>query len=295
MKPIKRLDRYIMEQIYKISDAELKRLQEVEFEILIEFDRICRKYHIQYSLDGGTLLGAVRHKGFIPWDDDIDVIMLRQEYFRFRKACKREMDHERFFLQDYRSDPNYRWGYAKIRRNGTELLRPGQERLGQHSGIYIDLFVVDNVPDGYFSRRLHHLLCFLIRKAQYSPVGRYREKNLFLRGAYYLLSRISRDDVFHVRNWLAARTNRRRTELISHYTFEYPKHCRYGLPRKCFDEMIEMEFEGKMFFGFKDYDCYLSTYYGDYMSLPPKEKQVPHLEMTRLRFGGQNLENRMKD
>lgn len=273
-----------MKQEYQISDMELKQLQRVELEILIELDRICRKYHIQYSLDGGTLLGAVRHKGFIPWDDDIDVIMLRTEYFKFRKACKRDLDRGRFFLQDYLTDPGYRWGYAKLRRNGTELLRPGQEQLKQHSGIYIDLFVVDNVPDNYFGRRLHHLLCFLIRKTLYSEIGKSNEKNLFVKGIYHALSRIPREDVFHVRNWLAAKSNRKRTELISHYTFEYPRHCRYGLPRKCFDEMAELEFEGRKFYGFQDFHCYLSTYYGDYMTLPPKEKQVSHLKIARLRL-----------
>ncbi len=235
-----------------ISDVQLKQLQRVELEMLVELDRICRKYHIQYSLDGGTLLGAVRHKGFIPWDDDIDVIMLRTEYFKFRKACKHDLDCERFFLQDYRSDPGYRWGYAKLRRNHTELMREGQERLGQHSGIFIDIFVADNVPDQFFSRRVHHLLCFLIRKTLYSEVGKYNEGNFFLRFVYCMLSRIPRDRVFRVRNWLAARTNQKRTELISHYTLEYPRSCRYGLPRKCFDEIVEMDFEGRSFYGFKD-------------------------------------------
>ena len=93
-----------MEQKYQISEAELKQLQRIELEMLVELDRICRKYRIEYSLDGGTLLGAVRHKGFIPWDDDADVIMLRREYMKFRKACRKDLDHTRFFLQDYRSD-----------------------------------------------------------------------------------------------------------------------------------------------------------------------------------------------
>ncbi len=273
-----------MAQAYQITDSELKRLQRVELEMLIEFDRICREYHIRYSLDGGTLLGAVRHQGFIPWDDDIDVIMRREEYFRFRKACRKDLDRSRFFLQDYLSDPYYRWGYAKLRRKGTEFVRLGQERLKQHPGVFMDIFVVDNVPDGYVSRRVHHFFCFLIRKALYSEVGKYNENNPLLRWGYRGLSKIPRDRIFHIRNGLAARANRKPTELISHYTLEYPEHCRYGLPGKCFDEFVELEFEGRKFNAFKDYHLYLSTYYGDYMTLPPKEKQVPHLTVSRLKL-----------
>lgn len=273
-----------MEQAYEISDIELKQLQKTELEMLIEFDRICRKYQIRYSLDGGTLLGAVRHKGFIPWDDDIDVIMRREEYFKFRKACKKDLDRSRFFLQDYRTDPGYRWGYAKLRRNGTEFVRRGQELLKQHSGIFMDIFVADNVPDGYISRRVHHFFCFLIRKALYAEVGKYNEENPIFRQIYQMLSRIPRDLFFSMRNALAVRANQKPTELISHYTLEYPKHCRYGLPGKCFDELTELDFENRKFYAFRDYDLYLSTYYGDYMTLPPKEKRKPHLTVSKLKL-----------
>ena len=278
------------EQAYEIEDSELRQLQRIELEMLIEMDRICKKYGIKYSLDGGTLLGAVRHKGFIPWDDDIDVIMLREEYVKFRKACVRNLDTTRFFFQDYRTDPEYRWGYAKFRRKGTKFVRLGQEHLKQNAGVFMDIFVVDNVPDGYLSRRVHHFACFLIRKILYSEVGKYNETNPILRFVYRELSKIPRDMVFHVRNCLAAPLSRTRTQLISHYTLEYPKHCRYGLPRECFDEMIELEFEGYKFPGFKKYDLYLSTYYGDYMTLPPKEKQVPHLTVSALKLVEPQLE-----
>lgn len=267
---------------YVISQQELRQLQNIELEMLIELDRICRKCGIKYSLDGGTLLGAVRHKGFIPWDDDIDVIMLREEYVKFRKSCKEDLDRSRFFFQDYRTDPNYRWGYAKLRRKNTKFIRLGQEHLKQNSGVFIDIFVVDNVPDGYLTRRIHHFLCFLIRKTLYSEVGKENEKNPLSRAIYQCMSKIPRNAAFHVRNCLAAPLSRKRTELISHYTLEYPKQCRYGLPRECFDKMIELEFEGRKFPCFQKYDLYLSTYYGDYMTLPPKEKRVPHLTVSTL-------------
>ena len=269
-----------MGQAYEISNEELKQLQRVELEMLIEVDRICKQHHIKYSLDGGTLLGAVRHKGFIPWDDDIDLIMLREEYVKFKKACEQDLDTKRFFLQDYETDKNYRWGYAKLRRNNTKFIRLGQEHLKQNAGVFIDIFVADNVPDNFIIKRLHHSLCFLIRKTLYSEVKRQLTTNPFSKGINGLLCMIPRDGVFGVRNWLAKVSNRKRTELISHYTLQYPKSCKYGLPRKCFDEFIELEFEGRKFPGFKEYDCYLSGHYGDYMKLPPKEQQIPHLQVS---------------
>lgn len=267
---------------YLPSGKDLKMLQKIELEMLIELDRICKKNNISYSLDGGTLLGAVRHKGFIPWDDDVDVIMLRREYSKFRKACKKDLDESRFFLQDYRSDPNYRWGYAKLRRKGTEHVRLGQEMLKQKTGVFIDIFVADQVPDSYLLRRVHHFLCFCIRKMLYAPLGEANSSSWLLRRWYSLLNKIPRNVSFWLRDLLAVCCNRKRKELISHYTLQYPKSCRYGLPRRCFDEMIEMEFEGRSFSGFKEYDVYLRMHYGNYMELPPVEERKAHLHVSRL-------------
>ena len=126
--------------------------------------------------------------------------------------------------------------------------------------------------------------CFCIRKALYAPLGSVNASSGFMRGWYGILSKIPRDAIFHFRNKLAKRSNCGKTELISHYTLEYPKRCRYGLPRKCFDKMIELDFEGRKFWGFQEYDLYLSRLYGDYMELPPVEDRTPHLKVSKLQL-----------
>ncbi len=260
----------------KVEGELLRKLQMTELEMLVEVDRICRKYHIAYSLDGGTLLGAVRHDGFIPWDDDADIIMLHRDYERFYKACKKELDTERFFLQDYRTDSQYLWGFAKMRRNHTTFLREGQEHVKCHTGVCIDIFYCDNVPDGFLLRRLHYFCCFCIRKGQYSMVGKNTEKSRFLRAWYSLLSKIPRNVWFRLLEMLAQATNRKQTKLVRHVTYPFPRKCRFGMSRKYFDAYIDKEFEGHSFKIFKQYDRYLKMLYGDYRELPPPEERQVH-------------------
>lgn len=260
----------------KIEGELLRKLQKTELELLIEVDRICRKYNIHYSLDGGTLLGAIRHNGFIPWDDDADIIMLRGEYEKFYKACEKELDKERFFLQDYRTDQYYRWGYAKMRRNNTVFLREGQEHIKCHAGVCIDIFYCDNIPDDPLLRRLHFTWCYCIRKGQYSMVGQKVEKSPVLRAWYSLISKIPRDFWFQQMEMLADITNHKKTKMVRHVTFPMPKRCLYGVPIKFFDEYIEKDFEGYSFKIFKRYDKYLKMLYGDYMSLPPLKDRKIH-------------------
>ena len=125
-----------------LEEETLRKLQKTELEILIEVDRICQKNRIHYSLTGGTLLGAVRHGGFIPWDDDADISMLRSEYKKFQRACKRDLDTERFYFQDMENTPGYRWGYGKVRRKDTIFLREGQEQMPYEQGIFLDVFLL---------------------------------------------------------------------------------------------------------------------------------------------------------
>ena len=256
-----------------LNEEQLKALQQVELEMLVEIDRICRQNNICYTLDSGTLLGAVRNKGFIHWDDDADVVMTRDAYERFYQACKTQLDTKRFFLQDYRTDNEYRWGYPKMRRKDSLFVREDQAMLPWHQGIFIDIFVYDNVPDTWIARRLHLIFCYIIRKVQYAIVGKENAKSHLLRMWYGVLMKIPRDIVFVWMEKVYSRCNRYPTSLKRHMTYPYRKKCRYGLPSKCFNKQIELEFEGHNFLCSQEYDTYLTILYDDYMVPPPKEER----------------------
>ncbi|MCR5798449.1 MAG: LicD family protein [Lachnospiraceae bacterium] len=257
-----------------ISPEDLRLMQLNELELLAEVDRICRKNNIIYSLDGGSLLGAVRHKGFIPWDDDADVIFTRSEYDKFFEACKKDLNTEKFFLQEHRTDPFYRWGYSKLRLLGTEFVRSGQEHMKYKTGICIDVFVNDNVPDGCLSRRLHHAIHFCIRKILYSELGMVEAPRAFQRGVYKLLNKISVDRVFNIIRKIYTHYNAHPTKLICHTLFPTPGvGNKYGIDASFLAESEDVEFEGMLFMASTKRHEYLTSLYGDYMTPPPAEKR----------------------
>ena len=102
--------------MHKLTDKELKKLQKIELDILIEFDKICKKNNLRYVLVGGTLIGAIRHKGFIPWDDDIDVSMPRKDYNKFIKIQEKELNHNKYYFQSMETNDKFGLPFAKLRR-----------------------------------------------------------------------------------------------------------------------------------------------------------------------------------
>lgn len=261
----------------------LRQLQLIQLEMLIEVDRICTKHNINYSIDGGTLLGAVRHKGFIPWDDDIDVIMTRSEYEIFFERCRTELDHTRFFLQERRTDPHYRVAYTRVRRKNTVYVRAGQEHMKHHSGVLIDIFILDNVPNQMVFRYFHYGLCFFFRKILWSATGKIVMPNLAHRIIYSVLSCIPKGWAFKGFKMLADICNRRSTDLVSHYAMTYPnpRINKFGMPAYLLDGYTRLEFEGHTFKAIERYHDYLTWLYGDYMQLPPTEQQKPHIHLSR--------------
>jgi len=265
----------VVRQGYQLSDDELRQVQLIQVDLISEVDRICKKMNIRYNMVGGTMLGAIRHKGYIPWDDDADIGFLREEYEKFREACKTELNHEKYYIQDCRDTEGYRWGYGKLRRKDTEFIRLNQEFMPYEQGIAIDLMPFDNVPNSQIGKRIHKLKCFIYRKIFWSAVGRKTDKNAIKRFVYKLLYLIPEKTITKSYQRFINRCGKKETKEVRILTFPTPKKV-FGYDRKWYTELDNYEFEGKNFPGAKDYSGYLSVKYKNFMDLPPIEKRKTH-------------------
>lgn len=280
-----------MAEIKHIRGEEFRRMQLLELDMLKEFDRVCRENDIRYTVFGGTLLGAVRHKGYIPWDDDADIAMLREDYEKFRK-CAHLLDKNICYFQDHKNDPGYRWGYAKLRRTGTRFVRVGQEHLTCRTGLFIDIFPMDDIPLSTLGQIWNDFYCFCLRKVLWSEVGKLTEKNPIKRGVYKLLARIDPEKVYKRLDALAAKSRNDSPNLVRCLLFTatgklYRKNSlktRYGMPKKWFLELTEYDFETMKVLGTTDYDENLSYIYGDYMKLPDENNREPHSPVSDYSF-----------
>ncbi len=269
-------------KLYKMSEIELKKLQMIQLEMLCEVDRICRKCNIRYNIIAGTLLGAVRHQGFIPWDDDADIALLRTEYERFREACKTELNQEKFYFQDHTNTEGYRWGYGKLRRKNTLFLRKYQESMPYEQGVFIDVFPLDNVPNSRNARTWMNIRCFILRKLMWAPVGVKAATNMLQRSTYKVLSMIPPKFIYKKYSKLVEQCRRIDSQWVRILTFPTPNK-EYGYLKQWYEDSEEIMFEGVLFKGISDYHEYLSFKFGDYLQLPEEKDRKVH-GVTSLRL-----------
>lgn len=269
----------------ELTEEQLKKLQNVELEIMLEIDRICKKNNIKYSLTGGTLLGAVRHGGFIPWDDDADVSMLRSEYVKFQKACKEDLNHSKFYFQDIDNTKGYRWGYGKLRRKDTVFLRENQEDMPYEQGVFVDVFPRDSVPNNTLLRKIHTFICFCVRKMMWSPVGKNVSDSFLMRKWYGVLHIISKNNISKIYHRLVKISKNIDTEYVRALTFPLPNK-QIGYKRKWYERYTTVLFENHEFMVEASYKEWLEAEFGDYMQLPPKEKRKVH-PVSELKFPGE--------
>ena len=258
-----------------LTPGELRAIQLHELECMAVIDRICRTERLRYYMAGGTLLGAVRHKGFIPWDNDIDIAMPRKDYEHFLKIAPEQLG-EKYFLKHYKTDPFCVVAYAKICENGTVFKEELTAHLSTHHGIFVDIFPLDFAPESRIKRQVEYLYRTLLKRICFVKL------KIKCRRGKWVSALVKIPSMFFSRSFLwnriernAKRMNSKPTDLImsaySAYGAErelmHPED--YGVP-------VEMEFEGHLLFAPVQAEKLLSKTYGNYMELPPENQRVTH-------------------
>lgn len=245
--------------------ATLQEHQKALYCLLMEFDRVCKELDITYYLFAGTLLGAVRHKGFIPWDDDLDVLMYRKDYIRFMEEAPQILDQERFFLQKEFSE-HFPMFFSKLRLNGTTCLEkyfPKDPLV--HQGVYMDIFPCDNAYDSKLGR-LWQFACSKIVIAKGLYAEGYDTDSL-LKKLVIQVSRLLPRGLFH--RFVCG--PREKGTYLHCFLGGASKFSRSIFPAVCFEKTLQIPFEEGIFSVPEQYDTILKVLYGDYWVIPPKE------------------------
>lgn len=266
----------------------MEDLKKVQLELLIEFDKICRENKLNYQLFSGTLLGAVRHSGFIPWDDDIDVCMLRKDYEKFIEISKGNIN-QKYFLQTFETDKFYMHNYAKLRKNGTLIIDGGWPGLEMHRGIFIDIFPMDKVAPEKIVAKIQKQLLFIIKKIKpFKSESVYTSsRNKLFKYVKIIIFNLLRPFSLQTLNRLQEKISRIYQNQNTVYStalshLDNSLYHSHMIENDDFYNTIEVEFEGHLFPAPKNYDLVLTRNFGDYMTPPKSNDQKPHHGITRV-------------
>lgn len=254
----------------RINETELKKTQ---LDILDKVASFCEDNSIYYWLDCGTLLGAIRHNGYIPWDDDIDIGMLRPDFDRFIRMFNGTDSRYKVYCID--TTPNFFYMYAKVLDTETVLYEPDEN--GVKISINIDVFVYDNAPDddkqlkSAFDKRDFYRDASVLRTLNNKPSGSFARRS-FIRILRVLLKPFPKNFFIRKMSANAKKYNSTETKRVGNFS----SHTRTCCDKSVFDSFIYHDFEGRRYKIPIGYDEWLKSFYGDYMKLPPVEKRVSH-------------------
>ena len=288
---------------YKAED--LKRIREIELDLYHTMADICRKYNLKFTAGFGTALGAIRHKGFIPWDDDMDFLMPRKDFEKFLKVTRKELKGTKYEFLEPRTTKGYVMTFAKLSRKDTTFIEPTDKHFIYHTGVFIDIYPMDYWPQKKSKRNSVCFQCLVMRRlmtlATYPrpkfPPGLKSWKKALAIAACRLvhsvlkLSHISTEILYRKYLSLATSTS---PEKADHFVTDMcwcwlrklknkwgiiPQYEMFGLEyndEKLFDTVM-VDFENDKVPVMKEYESYLTKLYKNYMELPPEDQRHSHV------------------
>lgn len=279
---------YIRRYVKESYDGKIDRIREREFTLLSEVDRICKKHKINYYLVGGSLLGAVRNEGFIPWDDDVDICMLREDFEKFRKVCPEELSDE-FAYQSYRDEKSTHYIYDKIRLKGTYFSSEHSIKYDDmENGVFLDVLVFDKTANSKILQRIHVFLIVMLRRFIHirwtkEPV---KGKFAFVSALILPLVCMLPFGFYHslFEKILRFFERSKKSRFLLDGTGLYIKKGAFPMEWAVGSENVK--FENLSFPGIKDSKSYLSRWYGEnYITPPSVSKRTSGHIISRLDLG----------
>lgn len=261
------------EQVENLVLEEVRRLQLIELDILKEVDRVCRENDITYYLGEGTLLGAIRHEGFIPWDDDVDILMPRKDLEKFMQICDEKLKPN-YKFQYYHNVPSYWVQSPKVRLlDKTEFTQSKLLQYTEDVGPYIDIFPLDYTSDSFKQTDRQERYTKRYRRMLFIKTGFSKPKNWKQRFMQLYAHFLSVKDIHEKMIKMSTKYNDQPQKYMTNFG-SYYSAAKETYPAEAFGQPVYVKFEDAEFPVPSNYQYILTTTYGDYMALPPKEKQV---------------------
>ena len=275
-------------------DEKSYLVRAAQIDLLLELKRICDENHINYYLTGGTLIGAIRHNGFIPWDDDIDVAMARNDYEKFLSICEPMLDTD-YKLVNWRNSDDIAVPFSKLVIKGTHFKEKYSSNTGVNDCVFIDIFPIDCSPENIWKQKIQWCKCWIIRKIVLKRFGFKISHNKCIETLYSILAIISK--VRSLKYWKikfeknARKYNSEEAQALVNYCGAY------NLKRETFPREYVRNFTIHVFEDYKfsipcEYDALLRNNYGDYMKLPPVEDQEGRHGIYMIDMGDYNIRSK---